>query len=117
MNAMDKNILIAEAYYQAIGRKNISDMAQFLHPDVEFIAPLAKTKGKESLLEAVEKFFSLFNTLTIHAKLGDGDKAMIVYELECPKPIGKLRAAALLSFEAELISCVELFYDARPFTK
>ncbi len=116
-SATDRNVTIAEAYYQAMERKEISALEQYLHPDVEFIAPLAKTQGKEALIEGAKNFASFFNTLTIHAKFGDDDKAVIVYDLDCPMPVGSFRAVALMSFEDELISRVELFYDARPFEK
>lgn len=109
------NVMTAEAYYQALGKKDISSLEPLLHPDVEFVAPLAKTKGKEALLEGAEQFASFFKTLTIHAKFGDGDKAVIVYDLDCPSPVGTFRAVALMSFKDELISRIELFYDARPF--
>lgn len=113
----DENALIAEAYYQAMGRKDISELEQYLHPDIQFIAPLAKAKGKEAFLEAVKQFVAFFHTLTIHAKFGNEDKAVIVYDLDCPMPVGVLRAAALMGFKDGLISSIQLFYDARPFEK
>ena len=113
----DKNVKTAEGYYQAMGRKSVADVEGHIHPEVEFIAPLARMKGKEAFLEAARKFVTLFNTLKIHATFGEGDKAVVVYDLDCPSPVGSLRAVALMSFKDELISCIELFYDPRPFVK
>ncbi len=116
MNATDKNnVATAEAYYLAMAKKDVSGVAQFLHPDVEFVAPLGKSKGKEALVEASEKFVTLFSSLTICAKFGEGDQAVIVYELQCPDPIGNMRAVSLMSFQDSLISRIELFYDPSPF--
>jgi hypothetical protein len=40
---------------------------------------------------------------------------MLAYDLDCLAPIGVLRVAALIKFEDDLISRIELFFDARPF--
>lgn len=113
----NKKINIAEAYYQAMGEKDIAAVGQYVHSEVEFIAPLAKAKGKEAILEAARRFTTLFHTLTIYAKLEGEGKVVIIYDLDCPSPIGSIRTASLLSFKEDLISRIELFYDPRPFVK
>lgn len=109
------NLLIAEAYYTALGEKRIDALEKHLHPDVQFIGPLAKSTGKEALLEATKKFATFFKTLTIRSKLGSENQAVIVYDLEFPPPIGSLSSVALMTFKEGLITKIELFYDARPF--
>jgi hypothetical protein len=66
-------------------------------------------------LEANKKFVSLFKTLTIHSSFASGDQAMIIYDLECAAPINHFSSAVLLSFQEDLITKIELFYDASPF--
>lgn len=111
------NVAIIEAYYKAVGEKNVEGIDKYLHSDVQFIAPLAKMVGKEAVLEATKKFTSLFKTLKIRAKCGSQDQAMVVYDLDCSAPIGNLSAAVLMTFQEGLIIKIELFYDARPFEK
>lgn len=111
------NVDIAESYYLAMGKKNTSEMAPYLHPNVEFIGPLGTMQGKEVLIEATKKLTSLYNSLLIRTKFGSGDQVMIAYDLDCPAPIGNFRVAALMSLRAGLIEKIELFYDARPFDK
>jgi hypothetical protein len=106
---------IAEAYYLAMGEKNVQSIEDLVHPDVCLIAPLAKTQGKAAFLEAAKRFTSLFRTLKIRTKLGSEDQAMVVYDLECPEPIGSFSTAVLMTFQEGLIAKIELFYDARPF--
>ena len=113
----EKNMIIAESYYKAMGNKDLEGIAKYLHPDVQFIAPLAKMTEKDAVLEAAKKFFSLFNTLEIRAKFGSADQAMLVYDLNCPAPIGIFRAAALMTLKDDLIVRIELFFDTRPFEK
>ena len=113
---MDKKA-IAEAFYMAMSEKNIEALAPHLHPDVHYVAPLADTKGKEAYLEAQTRFSGFFETLTIRASFGSEDQGMVVYDVACPPPVGMIHAATLMTFEQDLISRIELFYDARPFGK
>ena len=69
--------------------------------------------AKEAVLKAAKGFTGIFKTLTIRAKFGSEDQAMIVYEVEIPGLTKKLHAASLLSFREGLISQIELFYDSK----
>lgn len=109
------HLAIAEAYYTAVGEKNIAGIEKYLHPDVQFSGPLAQLMGKKTVLEATKNFANMFQALTIRAKLAAENQAMIVYDVECLAPIGRVSSAALMTFENELIVKIELFYDARPF--
>ena len=111
------NTALIETYYKAVGDKNFEKIEKHLHPDVQFIAPLAKMKGKKAVLEATKRFTTLFKTLKIRASFGSNNQAMVVYDLDCPEPIGIFSSSALMTFENGLITKIELFYDARPFDK
>ena len=111
----ENNVLIAETYYKALGEKRLEILENYLHPDVQFIGPLAKTTGKDSVLEATKKFTSFFKTLKIRSKFGSEDQAVIIYDLEFPEPIGLISSTALMTFMGGLVTKIELFYDARPF--
>ena len=113
----ENNISIAEAFYAAMGGKNIARMEQYVHPNIQFRGPLAEVTGKEEYLEVVKNFMDFFKTLTVRAKFGSEDQAMLVYDVEFPAPIGNCPSAALMTFKENLIIKVELFYDARPFEK
>ena len=109
------NVALAEAFYTAMGEKNVGTMEKYVHPDIQFTAPLAKLQGKEAYLEALKGFATFFKTLTTRATFGEGDQAVVVYDVDCPAPVGKLPSVALLTFQEGLIIRVELFYDARSF--
>ncbi|MBS0604271.1 MAG: nuclear transport factor 2 family protein [Verrucomicrobia bacterium] len=106
---------IAVAYYTALGEKNIEAVKEYLHPDIQFSDPQEKVLGREAVLKAAKGFTAIFNSLTIRAKFGSEDQAMIVYDVEIPAFSKKLLAASLLSFQDGLISKIELFYDTRCF--
>lgn len=111
------NVAAAVAYYTAMGEKNFLVMEQYLHPDVRFRSPLAEVNGREAVLEAAKKFVSLVKTLTIRAKFGAGDQAIVILDTDCAAPIGKFPTASLLTFQEGLIAKIELILDARPFEK
>lgn len=112
---LESNLVIAENYYKLFAEKNIEGMAKYLHPDVQFTAPLAKMTGKDLVLEAARKLASLFNKLSIGAKFSAENQVMVVYDFDFPDPIGNVPTAALLIVQDGLIIKIELFYDARPF--
>lgn len=111
------NEAIAKAFYTTMSEKNVEAMEKYLHPDIQFIAPLAKLKGKENYFQALKNFTSFFKTLTIRATFGSEDQAMVVYDIDCPVPVGRCPTAALMTFQNELIIKIELFYDGRLFEK
>lgn len=69
----------------------------------------------EALLEAAKRFVTLFRSLEIDRVCDGENEAVVVYDLDCPPPIGTFRAAAFFRFDGTLISSIELFYDPRPF--
>ena len=108
----DKPVAIAEAYYTALGQKDSTTMQQYLHPDVQCSSPVAQMKGRDAVLEAVKKLFTLFKTLTIRAKFGNEDQAMVVVDLDFLPPAGILPSAVLLNIKEGLIEKIEIFFDA-----
>ncbi len=113
----EKNIAIASAYYEAMNKKDLGKLATFLHADVRLIGPMAEVHGKEAVLNSVKHFSALFESLSIRERFGLGDKAVIIYDVAFPLPIGLSRGSSLLTIEEGKITRVELFYDARPFEK
>ncbi|MBI2707014.1 MAG: nuclear transport factor 2 family protein [Proteobacteria bacterium] len=111
------NVGIAQTFYTALGEKNVGDIEKYLHPDSQLITPLSTLQGKEAYLEAVKNFMAFFKVLTIRATFGEGDQALIVYDLDCPGSIGKVSAAALMTFQEGLIIRNELFHDTSPFNE
>jgi hypothetical protein len=107
----DKNMMIAEAYYNAIKDKNSVEMGKYLDPDVQYISPLAEMTGKEVALTAAEKLFPLLDTLIIRAKFESETQAVIVFDMKFLPSIGTIPIAALLNIRNKLITKIEMFLD------
>lgn len=103
----------AVAYYTALGNKDMETVKKCLHPDVQFADPQEKVVGREAVLKAAKGFTAIFKTLTIRAKFGSEDQAMVVYDVDIQGLAKNLQAASLLSFQGGLISKIELIYDTR----
>lgn len=110
---MQKNYTAqAEKYYTLVGEKNIEEVKKFLHPDVEFFGPLANLKGKEAVAQATYHFMNSFESLTIRAKFGEGDQAIVVYDVDIPGIAKEFPGASMLNFRDGLIVRIQLFYDS-----
>lgn len=107
---------VAVAYYTALGNKDMEEVKKYLHPDIQFSDPQESVVGREAVLKAAKGFTAIFKALTIHAKFGSENQAMIVYDVNIPGLSKNLRAASLLSFQEGLISNIELVYDTRCLT-
>ncbi len=114
---MSRNLAIATAYYTAVGEKRIADIEKYLHPDVQFLGPIAKLMGKEAVLEGTKIFTTAFKSLTIRTSFSSEDQALLVYDLEIPEREEKLPVAVLMTFQEGLVTKIEPFFDARPFFK
>lgn len=112
---MGQNLETAVSYYTALHNKDVAAMDKFLDPNVRFIGPLAQMHGKIGVLEAAKNFCKICNGINIRSHFVDGDNVMMVLDFDFKEPIGEVRSASMLSFKDNLIECIELFYDARPF--
>ncbi len=115
-NQCNKSMAIAEQYYRALASKDIVTASQFLHPEVKLISPLAEIETKPVVIKALEGFLAALERLEIRivSKLSD-DQTILFLNPYFHQPIGKLRTAALITLENDLIKEIELFYDAKSF--
>jgi hypothetical protein len=112
---MKDTMVMAVAYYTALGKKNLEEVQQYLHPNIHFTDPQEHVIGKEGVLKAAAGFSAIIKALTIRAKFGSENQAVIIYDVEIPNFIKPLRAASHLSFQDGLISKIDLIYDTRCF--
>ena len=107
----------ALAYYKSMSEKNIPELEQYLHPDVQVISPLATVTGIPSVLEASKGFVQIFKSLTVQAQFSSNNQVMLLLDLDCLESIGFFRSAVMMTFSDNLIIRNELFYDTRPLEK
>ena len=109
------NLKAALNYYGAMQAKDFDTMESYLGDEICLISPLAEINGKEEVLTAAKNFGGMLKEIHIRSKFADNNQVMLSYDMIVPEPIGKFRAAALMDFENNKITRIELFYDARAF--
>lgn len=107
----------AVAYYEAMNAKNLPEIKKHLHPDVVFIGPFGEKYGREAVFDAASFFTNFINGVRVLSKFSSGDQAMLVFEYNCPPPVGIVKTAGLITVKDSLVSRIELFFDPRPFEK
>lgn len=112
---MEKNISLVEAYYTAMNNKDLTKMAQYLHPSVELLSPFGTIKGKDAVLSSAEQFLKIFKSLSIRAKSSSENQVMFAIDVNYPDPVGLLRTAVLVTIKDNLIASTELFHDTKIF--
>lgn len=111
------NLAIAVEYYTHVGAKNIEGVAKFLHPEVEFIGPLASMKGKEAVINATSNFMNAITSLAIRAHFESGNQTMVVYEVDMPGIAQDFPGASLMTFCEGMIVKIQLIYDGSRLQK
>lgn len=111
------NLASAENYYNAMKEKNFTQMAIYLHKNVQLVSPLAQIHGKEAVVIAAENFGKILQDIKIRAKFAAGPQIMLAYNMTLPEPIGNFPAAVLMDFLDNLIVKIELFYDPGPILR
>lgn len=111
----DDNISSALAYYKAFEDKNIGAIARHLDPDVQFIAPMGESKGREAVVEAAKRLAPLVERIDVRAKFASGDQVVLIYDMHLSGPVKLCPTAVLMTFKDGLIARTELYYDTRPF--
>jgi hypothetical protein len=109
-----QHIQSAENYYSAMLSKDYAQMASYLHDQIHIISPLAEIQGKDAAVLADKNFGNILQDIQIRSRFSAEDQIMLAYDLTLPLPIGTFSAAVLMEFTDELISKIEMFYDARP---
>ena len=105
----------AERYYHAMLAQDFETMAGYLHERVQLIGPLAQLQGRTAVVQAAKNFAGMLQDIHIRSRFANGDQIMFAYDMILPEPIGPFRAAVRMVFTDQLISTIELFYDAQPF--
>ena len=102
------NLSIVLSYYDAINQSKPSLAAEKLEDNVQIISPLATKKGKVSVVGALKGLCSIVKSVIITDTFTSGNQVMLACDMLFPEPIGKLRAASLLTLDKGLIIRIEM---------
>lgn len=77
---------------------------------------MSTINGKVDAISAATNFGQILENVEIESSFENDQQVVLVYDMTV-KSIGTFRACAFMKFTDDLISTIELFYDARLFAK
>jgi ketosteroid isomerase-like protein len=103
---------IARAFTQAWTSGDMATAANYLADDVTFDGPINHSRGKQDYITGLSAFAQRASDLNILAVLGDGEQAMIMYEMTT----GPHRATYVerLTIRDGKIQTDQLIFDSYP---
>ncbi|WP_433440506.1 nuclear transport factor 2 family protein [Nonomuraea sp. CA-141351] len=101
---------VAVAFIEAFGRQDIDTLARYLAEEVVFESPRVRLTGARAVAEAVGQFAQAVIGVKILASLGDGEQALITYNMETG-PFGTIRAVDHLVVRDGKIVADTLVFD------
>ena len=82
---------MAVRFIEAFGRRDLTVLAGCLADEVVFESPRVRLTGRDEVVAAVGEFAGLVEAVTIAGAYGDGQGAVVVYEM-VTGPFGTIRA-------------------------
>jgi ketosteroid isomerase-like protein len=101
---------LAVAFVEAFARKDMAAVAGFFAPDIVFESPQVRIEGAAAVAEAMGQFAQAIGAIDIIASFGDGERAVIMYDMKTG-PFGTLRAADHLVIRDGKIVSDQLVFD------
>ena len=107
------DIETAQRYYRTMLNQDFQAMADCLHPEITFLSPLREMAGKENVVAGAKNFGAVVKSIDIRSAFHAGNQVMMAYDCQFTTPDISLRTAVLMDFKDNLISRIELFFDAK----
>jgi ketosteroid isomerase-like protein len=107
--ADSKSLAVARAYHRAWSTRDLDEVGRYLADDLQIEVPINSYAGKADFLEAVLRTAQHTSSVRMIAELGDGDEAMLLYDMTLP--IGQLRVAEHFTISGGKIHKVRQIHD------
>ncbi|WP_049578260.1 nuclear transport factor 2 family protein [Streptomyces sp. SBT349] len=101
---------VAAAFIDAFSRRDMEAVARCVTEDVIFESPRTRLTGAGPVLAAVGEFAQAVTGVRVLAVVGDGERAVITYDMETV-PFGTVRAADYLVVRGGRITSDSLVFD------
>jgi hypothetical protein len=101
---------VASAFVEAFGRGDMAAVADLLAADVAFESPRVALVGAAPVLAAMGEFAQVVTGVSVHAVVGDDERAMVMYDMETG-PFGTIRAVDHLVVRDGRIIADTLLFD------
>ena len=110
MDAQNDLRALAEAYIEAVGRKEFDRVADLLHPDVEFVTTGPSIRGRPAFVGALRRLAPIIVRNDIHSTIVDGNDVAIVYDFVTDTPAGSVPTIEWITTEEGRILTSRLIF-------
>src|SRR5436309_14581695 len=90
---------LAVAYIEAVGRKEFDQVAEWLHPDVEFVTTGPSIRGRSAFVGALRRLGPILVGNEIRSTIVDGNDVAIVYHFVTDTPAGPVPTIEWITFD------------------
>jgi ketosteroid isomerase-like protein len=101
-------------YLSAVGNKDLAKVETLLTPDIAFAGPSMTLTGARDVLAALRRIGAVHVRNDVKRIFVDGDEACVIYDF-VTDTVGVVPTVEWLSFEADRIRSVRLYYDQVPW--
>lgn len=111
MQAQNDPRALAVAYIEAVGRKQFERVAEFLHPDVEFLTSGGSIRGVPAYVGALQRLAPIIMRNDVHTTIVDGSDVAVVYDFVTDTSAGAVSTIEWITTEAGRIRTSRLIFD------
>ena len=104
---------VVRRYHAGWTSKRFEEANDLLAPGLVVEVPINEYPNRESFVQALRVFGRLVTRVDIVAELGDGDQAMLLYDLEAEQ-LGALRVAEHFTVDSGRIVRLRQIHDTAP---
>lgn len=110
MGTTDDTLSVVRAYHRAWTSKNFDEAVRLLAPDLKVEVPINDYPTTESFAEALVGFGGLVTGLELLSELGEGNEAMLLYDMNV-EGLGTIRLAEHFTVAEGRITRIRQIHD------
>ena len=110
MGTTDDTLSVVRAYHRAWTSKNFDEAVRLLAPDLKVEVPINEYPTIESFAEALVGFGGLVTGLELLSELGEGNEAMLLYDMNV-EGFGTIRLAEHFTVAEGRITRIRQIHD------
>jgi ketosteroid isomerase-like protein len=106
---------LAEAYVDAVAKKDVATLLELLAPDVRLAGPTTTYESAGALITAVTSLAAIHVRNDIQRVFVDGDEVCVIYDFVTDTSAGTIPTVEWLRIENGRIRSIRLLYDRLPW--
>ena len=111
MATADDTLAVVKAYHGAWTAGDFEAAKRLLAADLETDVPINTYADREDWIAAVARTRAMATSVDLFAELADDGSAVLLYDMQLPAPIGRLRVAEHFTVAGQAITRIRHIHD------